>query len=57
MERQWLGVVGLPEAVRLQVELLLDVVDVLDERVKRLDGIIGERVAMSPEARGPRPPP
>jgi transposase len=48
--RQWLGVVELPEAVRLQVELLLDVVDVLDERVKRLDGTIRERVAMSPEA-------
>ncbi|NIM49665.1 MAG: IS110 family transposase [Gemmatimonadales bacterium] len=48
--RQWLGVVALPEAVRLQVELLVELVEVLDERVKRLDREIRERVAVSPEA-------
>ncbi|NIM52719.1 MAG: IS110 family transposase, partial [Gemmatimonadales bacterium] len=48
--RQWLKAVELPEGTRLQVELLLELVDELDERVKRLDGRIRERVEVTPEA-------
>lgn len=49
--RQWLGVVELPEAVRLQVELLLEVVELVDAQVKRLDREVREQVAVSDEAR------
>lgn len=48
--RQWLEAVELPEASRLQVELLLETIDGLTTRVKRLDRMINKQVKLSPEA-------
>lgn len=48
--RLWLEAVELPEASRLQVELLLETIDGLSERVKRLDRLIKKQVKLSAEA-------
>lgn len=49
--RAWLATVALPREVREQVELLLELVDHLSDRLPRLDRRIRERVALSPEAK------
>lgn len=48
--RQWLEAVVLPEESRLQVDVLLELVDALEERIKRLDRRVQERVKVTPEA-------
>lgn len=48
--RQWLRAVELPEGTRLQIDLLLELVGELDERVKRLDARIRKQVGLTPEA-------
>lgn len=49
--RQWLEAVELPEESRTQVGLLLELVDELEAKVKRLDPRIRESVELTPEAR------
>jgi transposase len=48
--RAWLAAVALPGEVREQVELLLELVDHLSDRLRGLDRQIRERVALSAEA-------
>lgn len=48
--RQWLEAVELPDASRLQVELLLETIDGLTDRIERLDGKIKRQVKLSEEA-------
>ena len=49
--RAWLATVALPPVVREQVELLLELIDHLTERLGRLDRRIRHRVALSAEAK------
>jgi transposase len=48
--RAWLGAVALPEISRLQVDLLLELVDALNVRIKRLDQRIRKTVAQDAAA-------
>jgi len=49
--RAWLATVPLPREVREQVELLLELVDHLTDRLRRLDRRIRDRVTLSAEAK------
>ena len=48
--RAWLRAVTLPEITRVQVDLLLELIDAVDVRVKRLDQRIRKSVARDPAA-------
>ena len=48
--RAWLATVALSEIARVQVDLLLEVVDLLDVRVKRLDQRVQRLVKEDPQA-------
>ena len=48
--RAWLSAVALPEITRVQVDLLLELVDALDVRIKRLDQRIRKTVAQDATA-------
>jgi transposase len=48
--REWLCTVELPQPVRVQVDLLLELVDVLDRQIVRLDRQVRQAVKASPVA-------
>ena len=48
--REWLATVELPQPVRVQVELLLELLDLLDRQIGRLDRQVRKEVTKSPVA-------
>lgn len=49
--RLWLATIELPEKTRFQVDLLLEMLDELELRIRRVGKRIEQTVAMTPEAR------